>query len=82
MKLNVKYSVSDSGRQRITDAVYVAILLLANLKICVGNITLSSLGKDLLGWFQRDVRGVYDLNAKGKAALVEYAGLAEKFKLE
>lgn len=47
-----------------------------------GYKTLSILGKDFYGWFQRVDRGVYDITDKGKTALKNYAELAGKFKLE
>jgi len=45
-----------------------------------GARTLSILGSDFYGWFQRVERGVYDLNLKGRAALVEYGAVAERVK--
>jgi len=51
-------------------------------KLGTGDKTLSILGKNFYGWFQRVDRGVYDLTAKGKTALKEYKHLAEKYKLK
>ena len=51
-------------------------------KLGTGDKTLSILGKNFYGWFQRVDRGVYDLTAKGKTALKENKHLAEKYKLK
>jgi hypothetical protein len=43
-----------------------------------GDKTLSILGKNFYGWFQRVDRGVYDITEKGKVALMQYKELVEK----
>ena len=51
-------------------------------KLGTGDKTLSILGKNFYGWFQRVDRGVYELTAKGKTAMKENKHLAEKYKLK
>lgn len=51
-------------------------------KLGTGDKTLSILGKNFYGWFQRVDRGVYELTAKGKTAMKENKYLAEKYKLK
>jgi len=51
-------------------------------KLGTGDKTLSILGKNFYGWFQRVDRGVYELTAKGKTAMKENKYLTEKYKLK
>jgi len=45
-----------------------------------GKKTLSILSNNFYGWFQRIDRGIYDINAKGKKEILNFAGLRAKYE--